>query len=65
MNIEQNAKNIFIDKNSVKTTIQEFIDNSRYNIESRTNNINSILQTMREENEQLISKCKKFFFYNF
>lgn len=61
MNIEQNAKNIFIDKNSVKTTIQEFIDNSRYNIESRTNNINSILQTMREENEQLISKCKKLF----
>ena len=58
MNIEQNAKNIFIEKNTVKTTIQEFIDNSRYNIQSRTNNISSLLQTMREENEHLISKCK-------
>ena len=57
MNIEQNVKNIPLDKNLIKATIQEFIDNSRYNIESRTNTIYSNLQIMREENEQLISKC--------
>ena len=52
------TKNFFIDKNLIKTTIQEFINNSRYNLDFRTNTIYSILQIMREENEQLISKCK-------
>ena len=52
------TKNSFLDKNIVKTTIQEFIDNSRYNLDFRTNTIYSILQIMKEENEQLISKCK-------
>ena len=52
------TKNFFIDKNLIKTTIQEFINNSRYNLDFRTSTIYSILQIMREENEQLISKCK-------
>ena len=52
------TKNLFIDKNIIKTTIQDFIDNSRYNLDFRTNSIYSILNIMKEENEQLISKCK-------
>ena len=52
------TKNLFIDKNIIKTTIQDFIDNSRYNLDFRTNSIYSILNIMKEENEQLISKRK-------
>lgn len=55
--MDQNIKNANFDKNIIKSLIQDFIDNSRNNLDSRTNTILSILQAMREENENLISKC--------
>ena len=42
--------------NVLKNVLRDFIDDSRQNIENKTNSINLILQTMKEENEQLISK---------
>ena len=49
-------------KHSLKNALKDFIDDSRQNIENKTNTINMVLQTMKEENEQLISKSKKIYF---
>jgi len=54
--MEVNKQQSF-NKNALKMLLRDFIYDSRQNIENRTNTINLILQTMREENEQLISKC--------
>ena len=43
-------------KNVLKNVIRDFIDDSRQNIENKSNTINLVLQSMKEENEQLISK---------
>ena len=43
-------------KHALRSLFRDFIDDSRQNIENKTNNINLILQTMKEENEQLITK---------
>jgi len=53
--MEVNKQQSF-NKNALKMLLRDFIYDSRQNIENRTNTINLILQTMREENEQLISK---------
>ena len=53
--MEANKQESF-NKNALKILFRDFIYDSRQNIENRTNTINLILQTMREENEQLISK---------
>jgi len=45
-----------LNKHLLKNVLRDFIDDSRQNIENKTNSINLILQTMKEENEQLISK---------
>ena len=45
-----------LNKHVLKNVLRDFIDDSRQNIENKTNSINLILQTMKEENEQLISK---------
>ena len=45
-----------LNKHALKNALREFIDDSRQNIESKTNTINIILQAMKEENEQFISK---------
>ena len=50
------SKQQSLNKNALKNVIRDFIDDSRQNIENRTNSINLILQTMKEENEQLIAK---------
>ena len=47
-------------KNVLKNVLRDFIDDSRQNIENKSHSINLILQTMREENEQLASKSKKY-----
>ena len=49
-------------KHILKNALREFIDDSRQNIENKTNTINLILQTMREENEQLVSKSMKYIY---
>ena len=53
--MEANKQQSF-NKNALKILLRDFVNDSRQNIENRTNTINLILQTMREENEQLISK---------
>ena len=49
-------------KHGLRNALKEFIDDSRQNIENKTNTINLVLQTMREENEQLISKSTKYIY---
>jgi hypothetical protein len=49
-------------KLGLKNALRDFIDDSRQNIENKTNTINLILQTMREENEQLVSKSMKYIY---
>ena len=49
-------------KLGLKNALRDFIDDSRQNIENKTNTINLILQTMREENEQLASKSMKYIY---
>lgn len=49
-------------KHALRNALKDFIDDSRQIIENKSNTINLILQTMREENEQLISKSMKYFF---
>ena len=46
----------------LKNALRDFIDDSRQNIENKTNTINLILQTMREENDQLVSKSMKYIY---
>ncbi len=48
-------------KPGLKNALKEFIEDTRQNIENKTNTINIILQTMKEENEALISKSKKIY----
>ena len=49
-------------KLGLKNALRDFIDDSRQNIENKTNTINLILQTMREENDQLVSKSMKYIY---
>ena len=48
-----------LNKHVLKNVLRDFIDDSRQNIENKTNSINLILQTMKEENEQHINKSMK------
>ena len=43
-------------KHALRNALKEFIDDSRQNIETKSNTINLVLQNMMNENEQLISK---------
>ena len=43
-------------KNGLLFSLKDFIKDSRLNIETKALSINSILRTMREENEKLILK---------
>lgn len=45
-----------INKLTLINSLRDFIDDSRQNIENKSNSINLILQAMKEENEQFISK---------
>ena len=47
-----------INKPALRNALRDFIEDSRQNIENKTNTINIVLQTMKEENESLISKSK-------
>ncbi len=50
----------------LKAKLEEFILNSKKNIDSKIQKINSYLLYMKEENEQIISKSNKynFLFFN-
>jgi hypothetical protein len=47
-----------LNKPALRNALRDFIEDSRQNIENKTNTINIVLQTMKEENESLISKSK-------
>ena len=47
-----------LNKKALRNALRDFIEDSRQNIENKTNTINIVLQTMKEENESLISKSK-------
>ena len=51
--IEQKAE-----LNEIQKKVKEFINESRQIIDSKSATILNILQSLKEENEQLISKCK-------
>jgi hypothetical protein len=48
-------------KNGLYFSIKDFIKDYRLNIETKTLSINSILRTMKEENEKLILKGNLYF----
>ena len=48
-------------KNGLLFSLKDFIKDSRLNIETKALSINSILRTMREENEKLILKGNLLF----
>jgi len=52
-------------KHTLRNALRDFIDDSRQNIENKSNTINLILQTMKEENEQFISKSIYIYLLNF
>ncbi len=45
-----------INKNGLLISLKDFIKDSRQNIETKAASINTILKSMREENEKLIIK---------
>ena len=51
-------------KHVIRNALRDYIDDSRQNIENKSNTINLILQTMKEENEQLISKSIYIYLLN-
>ena len=50
-------------KQNLKKVLKEFIEDSRQNIDIKTNTINLILHSMKEENEQHINKSMKIITY--
>ena len=51
-------KSQFIDKKSIGNKISEFINDSRSNIDNKMKIILKLLLSIKEENEQIILKCK-------
>lgn len=48
-----------LNKNLIKESIKEFIDATRQTIETKILDILTILQSMKEDSEQNILKCKQ------
>lgn len=51
-----------MDKTSIKTKMQEFVEESKENFISKTNQIYSLIKSLKEENELLLSKSKRKIF---
>lgn len=51
-------------KHALRNALKDFINDSRQNIEHKSNTINLILQTMKEENELFISKSIYIYLLN-
>lgn len=56
MENEIKKKTLKIDKNSFKTFFKEFIEETRQSTEKKTQTILLLLQSIKEETEQKISK---------
>lgn len=48
-----------LEKNLLKDTLKEFIDCTRQTMETKIQDVLTILQSMKEDNENNISKCNK------
>lgn len=57
MNILMRSSQL-IDKKSIGTKISEFINDSRSNIDYKMKLLLKLIASIKEENEQIISKCK-------
>lgn len=42
---------------SLGTKLKEFMENTKENIDSKSRQINTLIQSMKTENDLLISKC--------
>ena len=57
--MENNSKySDSIDKNTIRTFFKEYIEDSRNSIEKKTQEILKLISTVKEENENCISKSK-------
>lgn len=54
-----------LDKNILRTFFKEFIEDTKNTTESKTQTILSLLNSIKEETEQKISKSKFFFNISF
>lgn len=61
--METLIKQLPFEKGIIRNIIKEIIEDTRQNIDLKTKAINILLKTMKEENEQIISKSKKLTFY--
>lgn len=46
------------DKSNQKNLLKELIDDIKINLDLKVTAVNTILQSLKEENEQIIQKCK-------
>lgn len=46
-----------LDKNIIKSFLKEYIEDSRSSIEKKSQEMISLITSVKEENEQRISKC--------
>ncbi len=51
-------KSQLIDKQSIGNKLSEFINDSQSNVDNKIKIINKLLSSIKEENEQIISKSK-------
>ena len=51
-----------IDKNTLQNFFKDFIEETKYSAENKTQTILSLLYSIKEETEQKISKSKKYIF---
>ena len=57
--MENNSKySNSIDKNTIRTYFKEYIEDSRNSIEKKAQEILKLISTVKEENENCISKSK-------
>lgn len=59
------VKQASFDKLNQKNILKELIDDIKINLEIKVSAINTILQSLKEENEQIITKCKMLIFHFF
>ena len=56
--MDDNKDQFQLDKNIIKTFFKEYIEDSRNSIEKKTQEMLNLISSIKEENEQYISKSK-------
>jgi len=65
MDNESKNCSLKLDKNILKTFLKEFIEDTRHSTEKKTQTIISLLNSIKEETEQKISKSKYINYFIF